>query len=157
MLDLAKIDLDVIATALADQEGYEHQYLISPETGEITFWTEYGGIDGEHPVDLDDLGPLVSIEPLPSYVWYRDMADFAEGITDEQAGRRLGRAIDGKGAFRRFRDELHEEYPDLVSVWNAFRDNRAQRRAVDFLADRSLIDSAAAERFLAEHPDPPLP
>jgi hypothetical protein len=156
MLDLAKIDLGEIATALADQENYEHRYLISPETGEITFWTEYGGIDGEHPVDLDELD-LVGIEPLPSYVWYRDMADFAEGITDEQAGRRLGRAIDGKGAFRRFRNELHEEYPDLVSVWNAFRDNRAQRRAVDFLADRSLIDSAAAERFLAGHPDPRLP
>jgi hypothetical protein len=53
----------------------------------------------------NDLDPLVSIEPLPSYVWYRDMADFAEGITDERAGRRLARAIDGKGAFRRFRNE----------------------------------------------------
>jgi hypothetical protein len=77
MLDLAKVDLDEIATALSDQENYEH--------------------------------------------------------------------------------ELHEEYPEQVSVWNAFRDNRAQRRAVDFLADRSLIDSAAAERFRAEHPDPKLP
>src|SRR5580698_4121700 len=115
MLDLAKVDLDMIATALSDQESYEHQYLISPETGEITFWTEYGGIDGEHPVDLDDLDPLVSIEPLLSYVWYRDMADFAEGISDEQAGRRLARAIDGKGAFRHFRNELHEEYP----TWSA--------------------------------------
>ena len=42
------------------------------------------------------------------------MADFAEQITDERAGRRLARAIQGKGAFRRFKDELHEEYPDLV-------------------------------------------
>jgi hypothetical protein len=32
-------------------------------------------------------------------------------ITDERAGRRLARAIQGKGAFRRFKDELHEEYP----------------------------------------------
>jgi hypothetical protein len=31
------------------------------------------------------------------------MADFANGISDEPAGRRLARAIDGKGAFRRFK------------------------------------------------------
>jgi hypothetical protein len=39
------------------------------------------------------------------------MADFAGGITAERAGRRLARVIQGKAAFRRFRDELHEEYP----------------------------------------------
>jgi hypothetical protein len=48
------------------------------------------------------------------------MADFAEGIADDRAARRLGRAIQGKGAFRRFRDELHEEYADLLPAWYAF-------------------------------------
>jgi Uncharacterised protein family (UPF0158) len=114
------------------------------------------GIDGQIPVDLDELD-LVCIGPLPSWVWYQDMADVAEQITDERAGRRLARAIQGKGAFRRFKDELHREYPDLVPVWYAFRDTRAQRRAVQWLADNSLIDCDAADRFLAGHPDPGLP
>jgi hypothetical protein len=35
---------------------------------------------------------------LPSYVWYQDLADFAETISDEAVGRRLARAIRGKGA-----------------------------------------------------------
>jgi hypothetical protein len=48
-----------------------------------------------------------------------DLAGFAEGISDDHAGRRLGRAIQGKGAFRRFKDELHEEYPDLLPMWYA--------------------------------------
>jgi hypothetical protein len=87
----------------------------------------------------------------------KDMADFAETITDERAGRRLTRAIQGKGAFRRFKDELHEEYPDLLPAWYAFRDVRAKRRAVQWLADNSLIDDDAATRFLANHPDPDLP
>lgn len=43
----------------------------------------------------------------------------------EVAGRRLARAIQGKGAFRHFKNELHEEYPHLVSVWYAFRDVRS--------------------------------
>ncbi len=53
--------------------------------------------------------------PLPSSVWYQDMADFAEGVSDGTAGRRLRRAIAGKEAFRRFADELYAEYPELVA------------------------------------------
>jgi hypothetical protein len=85
------------------------------------------------------------------------MADFAEKISDEQAGRRLARAIRGRGAFRHFKDELHEEYPHLVPVWYAFRDARAQRRAVEWLVDNDLVTEAEAERFLAVHPEPQLP
>jgi hypothetical protein len=67
------------------------------------------------------------------------------------------RAIHGKGAFRRFRDKLHDEYPDLLPAWYAFRDVRATGRAVQWLADKSIIDEDAAGRFLAGHPDPGLP
>lgn len=86
-------------------------WLIDPQSGRIGFWTEDGGIDGRTPVDLDELD-LIPIEPLPSWVWYRDMADFAEGVSDQRAGRSLARAIEGKGAFRRFKDRLHQNYPD---------------------------------------------
>jgi hypothetical protein len=156
MLELNGIDLGEIATALADQHDYEHRWLINPETGEIVFWTADCGIDGQHPVDLDDLD-LTCIDPLPSYVWHQDMADFAERISDEQASRRLDRAIRGRGAFRRFRDELHHEYPHLLPIWYAFRDARAQRRAVDWLVDNGLVSTDDAERFLAEHSEPALP
>jgi hypothetical protein len=90
VLDLSNIDLEEIADALADQTDYEHHWLINPHTGEIAFWTADTGIDGQTPVDLDELD-LVVIGPLPSWVWYQDMADFAEGLTDERAGRRLAR------------------------------------------------------------------
>jgi hypothetical protein len=156
VLDLSSLDLEEIGNALADQTDYEHRWLINPQTGEIAFWTADTGIDGQTPVDLDELD-LVCIDPLPSWVWYQDMADFAETITDERAGRRLARAIQGKGAFRRFRDELHDEHPDLLPAWYAFRAVRANRRAVQWLADNSLIDDDAVSRFLAGHPDPDLP
>jgi hypothetical protein len=156
VLDLSRLDLEEIASALADQAAYEHRWLINPTTGQIAFWTVDTGIDGHTPVDLDELD-LTCIDPLPSWIWYQDMADFAEAITDERAGRRLARAIQGKGAFRRFKDELHDEYPDLLSAWYAFRDVRAKRRAVQWLADNSLIDDDAASHFLTSHPDPDLP
>ncbi len=156
VLDLSSLDLEEIANALADQTHYEYRRLINPQTGEIVFWTADTGIDGRTPVDLDELN-LVGIDPLPSWVWYQDMADFAETISDEQAGPRLLRAIQGKGAFRRFKDELHDGYPDLLTPWYAFRDARAQRRAVQWLADNSLITDDTASRFLTDHPDPDLP
>jgi hypothetical protein len=157
MLEIDKFDLDEIAYALSDQNLYdEHLNLVDPETGEILLWTRDGGIDGTNPVDLDDLD-FVAIRPLPSYIWYQDMADFVDLLSDDRAARRLARAINGRGAFRRFRDELHEEYPDLLPAWNAFRDTRAARRAVDWLLDESLISHDSADRFLAEHPDPDVP
>jgi Uncharacterised protein family (UPF0158) len=85
------------------------------------------------------------------------MAAFADQISDERAGRRLTRAIQGKGAFRRFKAELHEKYPHLLAAWYAFRDARANRRAVEWLADNSLVDDDAATRFLDEHPEPDVP
>jgi hypothetical protein len=100
---------------------------------------------------------MIAIYPLPSSVWYQDMADFADGISDEAAARRLIRAIQGRGAFRHFTAELHEEYPHLLPAWHAFRDARAEQRAVEWLVDNDLVDRTAAYEFLAGHPDPELP
>ena len=156
MLDLSSLDLEEIAATLADQADYEHRWLINPQTGQVVLWTSDTGIDGQTPVDLDDLD-LIGIDALPSYVWYQDMADFAERASDDQARRRLARAIEGKGVFRRFKDALHQEHPHLLPAWHAFRETRAQRRAVDWLVDNSLIDDDAATRFLNDHPDPDVP
>jgi hypothetical protein len=156
MLVFDSLDLDEISNALSDQTDYEHRWLIDPRNGEIAFWTSDTGIDGETPVDLDELD-LVPVDPLPSYVWYQDMADFANGVSDEGAARRLARALDGKGAFRRFKRELYEEYPELVAPWHAFRDARAKRRAVEWVLDRGLVDEADARRFIDENTDPAPP
>ena len=67
-----------------------------PENGRGRFWTSDLGIDGENPVELDELD-LTVIDPLPSYVWYQDMVDFADGISDRGAGERLSRSLAGQG------------------------------------------------------------
>ena len=97
------------------------------------------------------------IDPVPSYVWYEDMVDFVEGISDRAAGRSLSRALDGKGAFRRFRNELYQRHPELISVWQSFRDARARVRAVGWLVEQGLVADEAAQRFTNDHPEPNLP
>ena len=156
MLDLGAIDIEEIATALQDQTDFEHRWLIDPRTGELAFWTSDTGIDGQNPVDLDDLD-LIAIDPLPPHVWFQDMVDFASGISDLAAGARLAQALRGRGAFRRFKNQIYERHPDLISAWHGFRDVRARRRAVAWLLDEGLIDDRAAARFANDHPDPELP
>jgi hypothetical protein len=95
MLDLGRLDIDEIAMALSDQTDYEHRWLLDPRTGQVAFWTSDTGIDGQNPVELDELD-LIPIDPLPSGVWYQDMADFADAVSDNNAGRRLRRAIAGR-------------------------------------------------------------
>ncbi|WBB54677.1 hypothetical protein [Verrucosispora sp. WMMD573] len=65
--------------------------------------------------------------------------------------------IQGRGAFRRFKNELHEEYQRLLPVCRTFRDMRAKRRAVEWLVDNALVDDEAGERLVAEHSEPDLP
>ena len=156
MLDLDTIDVEAIATALADQTDYEHRWPIDPRTGEVVFWTSDTGIDGANPVDLDQLD-LILIDPLPSYVWYRDMVDFAEGVSDRAVGGSLSRSLQGKGAFRRFRNELYERHPEPISVWQSLRDTRARARAVRWLVEQDLLENEAARQFTNDHPEPALP
>jgi len=153
MLDLGGIDVEEIATALADQTDYEHRWLLDPRTGQVAFWTSDSGIDG---YEIDELD-LIPIDPLPSYVWFQDMADFADGISDSAAGLRLTQSLQGRGAFRRFKNQVYEHHPELISPWHALRDARAQCRAVEWLLDQGLIHDSAAQQFASDHPDPGLP
>ncbi len=95
MLELDAIDVEEIATALADQTDYEHRWL--------------------------------------------------------------SESLQGKGAFRRFRTQLYEHHPDLISTWQAVRDARARQRAVQRLVEQGLIGEDAAQRFTSDHPEPGLP
>jgi hypothetical protein len=74
------------------------------------------------------------------YIWpegsaegYRDMVDFARRITDEHLVELLDVALDGKGAFRRFKDVIYR-YPDERERWHRFSNDRTRGRARAWLA-----------------------
>src|SRR5258707_13165199 len=119
MLDPDGIDLEELAEALADQSPIDHRWFIDRQTGRLTVHGEEA-FDGEDSQDDDD-PDLMPVEPLPSFVWHRDMADFVAQLTDPRAAERLRRALHGPGAFRRFGDELHQRHPHLVTSWREFR------------------------------------
>jgi len=77
-------------------------------------------------------------EPLRT--WFQDIADFAEGISDRKAGRDLTQSLTGRGALRRFKNQVYEHHPELVSSWH----ERARLR--DTAADRMRDGCARAVR-----------
>jgi hypothetical protein len=65
VLELGDLDLDEVASALADQTDYEHRWLINPQTGEIrrsryecgSSWADVGSFVGSRRV----IGPQASM------------------------------------------------------------------------------------------------
>ncbi len=142
MLDLSKIDLSSLVDALEDHsDGIT--WWFDPRTGELESWSDYLSSDEEetHPADKGS----VPVEPVPSGEAYRDMEDFIARVRDPRARDLLQRAIEGRGAFRRFKDALLD-YPELRTAWFAFHDARTDRRALEWLADHGIVDRQTAER-----------
>lgn len=144
MLEVEQVDLADLAMALEDHSA-EHSWWLDPATGEVDpFFSN-------SPAKSEDAGEAarIPIEPLPTSVGYQDMEDFVSCVRDPRARDQLERAIAGRGAFRRFKDTLLE-HPDLRRSWFAFHDQRGERRAVEWLTSRELLDAEAASEHVAE-------
>ena len=131
-----KISLDELCSAMEDS-SYENEYYLDLKTGEILFLSEY--MDDEESSKLRE-----RIEETPdryeripkaeSHEGYQDMVDFIATVEDEHRAELLEVAINGKGAFRRFKDVLLN-YPEERERWFKFKDERMEQRALEWLDD----------------------
>jgi hypothetical protein len=95
------------------------------------------GWSGEVTVDVeDDPDRWLRFDRTGSRESWRDMVDFAARQRDQALRSRLEQAVEGKGAFRRFRQVLHDE--GLADRWSAFADDRLIGRAREFLAEHGI-------------------
>ena len=147
VLAVEQVDLADLSLALEDHSD-EHTWWFDPATG--TLEPRFAG-DLGNPPDTDT--GLIRVDPLPSVVGYRDMEDFAARVREPRTRDLLERAIAGRGAFRRFKDALLD-YPDLRQAWFAFHDARGERRAIEWLVERELVDPAEAEQAVAGRVEP---
>lgn len=79
----------------------------------------------------------VALPEADSREGYRDMEAFIDTVTDARLQGRLDRAIRGRGAFRRFRDTLSEDEAE-EQRWYAFKQQRLEERAREWLADEGI-------------------
>lgn len=130
LVELA-VDLEELADLLdagPDSAGGR----IDLTTGEV--WPEFAfeeGWDGD-PEDLDDEDRWLSV--WPPRAAYEDMADFTAARTNPRLVEHLEIALDGRGAFRRFKNVLLD-WPDDREDWFAFSEDRRRGRARAWLAD----------------------
>lgn len=72
------------------------------------------------------------IEAIPSRIQYQWLDEFIRSIDDEALRKRMEASINGKGAFRRFKDILLT-LPDERRRWFEFRDARMRERIVEWV------------------------
>ena len=105
--------------------------------GEIeAAWPEVEAADREQQAEAY-LKRFLLIPTTPSYKGYQDMVDFVDTVPHAHLRDQLDVALDGKGAFRRFKNVLLR-YPHERERWFAFSDQRQRERADAWLREQGV-------------------
>lgn len=138
-------DLEMALTSRAE----EWACYLDVRNGEVQMVAigRFGGDDDDRPADEEieaelEAGHLIHVEPLDSSVEYGWMTEFAESVADARLKARLEIALDGRGAFRRFKNVL-AGHPAERERWFAFRDARVRAAAREWLEDQGVEPTTA--------------
>lgn len=117
-----KPDWSAMETAFEHNAPETHSYL-DLKTGQVVTIVDSRPEDDEkRQLIRKTEGRFVHLDPASSREQYRWMERFVQSVTDEALRERLILAIDGKGAFRRFKDVLLS-YPVERDRWFTYRGN----------------------------------
>jgi hypothetical protein len=132
-----RVDLPELRFAMEDAT-YEHQYFLDTETGETILVSEM--FDDEEAqrqlaeIDEAEPGRFLRVPSADSRKGYDDMRDFIDTFSDEHLKVLLDVAIQGRGAFRRFKDVL-ARHPAEQERWFDFQAARVYARALEWLTE----------------------
>ena len=116
--------------------AFDLEFYLDLETGEITpVCDDYEDVEEFAEIFEaieNESERYVCIEKVESWDACRDMEDFISTIEDERLEELLMVAIDGKGAFQRFKNVIWE-YPEERARMFEHRNKRNMQRALGFL------------------------
>ena len=149
MLRALPVDLEELAGIL-EGDPLTAGGRIDIRSGEV--WPqpaiEYALEAGEEDEDsADDPERWLPVHGEGSREGYRDMELFIASVEHPGRAERLAIAITGRGAFRRFKDELARS-PGELERWHALAEERQRGRA------RSWLAAAGYRALPADHHDP---
>ena len=117
---------------------YEHQYFLDTETREVILVSEMFDDEEAQPqraeMDAAELGRDLQVPHADSREGYDDIQDFIDTISGEHLQELLNVAIQGRGAFRRFKDVL-ARHPAEQQRWFDFQAARLDARTREWLAE----------------------
>lgn len=134
MLRSLPVDLEELAAILEGEPDYRSG-RVNLETGEVLHPAviEYMEETGELDPDDDDPANWLFVENQGSHEGYLDMEAYIGTVEDDHRAELLSVAIEGRGAFRRFKDTL-ARWPGELDRWFAFAGDRQRGRARAWLA-----------------------
>jgi len=115
------VDWEALEDAFENNAPEVHSYL-HLTTGEVLRVVD-GVADPQMHVRIASDGNYLRIDPVSSREQYRWMERFIPMVDNTELRGKLTQAIDGKGAFRRFKDVLMSYGPERER-WFAFRSER---------------------------------
>ncbi|MBT9165255.1 MAG: hypothetical protein DDT23_01270 [candidate division WS2 bacterium] len=148
-----KVDIGEIALTMEMQDDFDNITLFDTESGEVVsipneLMDAVGSRDEEAMEDLpewkkdlveltgdiisNEAGRFVDIPRKPFYDAYNLMVEFAGTVTNRFLREKLEISLDGKGAFRRFKNVL-SDYHDEESRWYAFKDSSMKQEVIEWL------------------------
>ena len=137
------VDWDDLEMALT-QNAAEWACYLDVRTGAVQMVPvdRLGEDDDDLPSEEDiddavDAGHLVPVTPLGSSVEYEWMTEFTASVADTRLRDLLEIALDGRGAFRRFKNVLLGDLRER-DRWLAFRDARLREAARSWLAEQGI-------------------
>lgn len=133
------VDLDMLSLEMEGDGSWSNGGYIDLRTGEVygESATDAALVGEDAAIDVEeDPDRWLRLDSIGSRTGWQDMADFAQRQREAGLRERLERAIHGTGAFRRFRDLVHDE--GLAEQWDAFCTDRQLGRAREFLADSGI-------------------
>ena len=112
------INLKAIVEAL-HMVNDETSAFYNTETGAIAHYSEYDSHDDTDPEEYED-EKYIALPTQRDIGEYDMMERFTDTVQDEHKRELLEVALEGRGAFRRFKDTLIRV--DLQTEWYAFKD-----------------------------------
>ena len=131
------VALDELLMHLDGPPDPEGDWRLEVATGQLWPADPHLLLGEEKPDAFEDPDAFITIHSLGSGPGYRDMRDFIATVEDPALAERLRRAIEGRGAFRRFKDVVFED-DELRHRWTLLSSERALGRARRWLADAGL-------------------
>src|SRR5277367_894865 len=129
------VDWEALEDAFENNAPEVHSYL-QLTTGEVLRVVD-GVADPQMHVRIASDGNYLRIDPVSSREQYRWMERFIPLVEDADLRGKLAQAIDGKGAFRRFKDVLMSYATDREK-WFTFRSERLRTFMEAWLAAHAI-------------------
>ena len=132
------IELDMLEAAMEDSD-LSNRYYLNLVTGKVVFFSDDLGLTDEDErlsEEIDESDDYIAVDRIPSHEAYQWMVDFVDEMvapTDENAAEKLSIALEGKGAFRRFKDTLYRVDEKWQQAWYQFRDKQLKDAVEEWL------------------------